>query len=68
MAQGYARFVPTESITEPVDLVESTLFKVVGVAFEIGIGAIGGLIGGALFRTKPGSPPAAYAGAAVDQP
>jgi hypothetical protein len=42
---------------EPLGAVESTLLNLGGVAFEITIGAIGGLIGGALFRSKPVSVP-----------
>lgn len=63
MAESYARLVPAVSITVPIDLVESTLFNVVGVVFEIVIGAIGGLIGGALFRTKPAAAPTSEPGA-----
>jgi hypothetical protein len=44
---------------ESLGTVESTLLNLGGVAFEIGIGAVGGLIGGALFRTKTAPPPAA---------
>jgi hypothetical protein len=44
---------------ESLGAVESTLLNLGGVAFEIGIGAVGGLIGGALFRTKTAPPPAA---------
>lgn len=51
--QSYARFVPGEaSLEQSLGLVESTILNVVGVFGEIAIGAVAGLIGGAIFRTK----------------
>jgi len=58
LAESYASLVPAEGVAEPIGLLESTAFNLAGVVFEIGIGAVGGLIGGALFRTKPASTPA----------
>jgi hypothetical protein len=54
VAESYTRLVPGEAgIGESMALVESTLFNLGGIVFEIALGAIGGLIGGAIFRTKP---------------
>jgi hypothetical protein len=58
--ESYALLVPQGlDLGEPMGGVESTLLNLGGVAFEIVLGAIGGLIGGALFRTKPAVAPTA---------
>jgi hypothetical protein len=58
--ESYALLVPEGiPLGEPLGAVESAALNIGGVVFEIAIGAIGGLIGGAIFRTKSAAPPPA---------
>jgi hypothetical protein len=61
VAQSYARLAPEGAgIEQPLALAEASLLNLGGIVFEIILGAIGGLIGGVIWRTRPaaGSPQA----------
>jgi hypothetical protein len=51
---SYARYLPPDANLQ-ADLPGpgSIIFNLIGVVFNIAFGAIGGLIGGAIFKTKP---------------
>jgi hypothetical protein len=60
LMKSYAQFAPKDAKIElPPPGIASVLFNLLGIVVDIAFGAIGGLIGGAIFRTKPEVPPAA---------
>ena len=60
LMKSYAPFLPPEAGVGSVPSgPASVLINLVGVGVNILFGAIGGLIGGAIFRTKPSEPAAA---------
>ena len=60
LMQSYAKFLPPDAgVQEPLVGPASILFNLIGVGVNIMFGAIGGLIGGAMFRSKPASSSAA---------
>jgi hypothetical protein len=57
LMRSYAQFAsPDSGFDAPAAGAASVLFNLAGVAFNIVFGAIGGLIGGALFKTRRPSP------------
>ena len=60
LMKSYAQYLPPEAGMGDVPTgPASVLIDLVGVGVNIVFGAIGGLIGGAIFRTKPSAPAAA---------
>jgi hypothetical protein len=58
LMKSYTQFLPpTASVELPPEGAASVLFNLVGVGVNILFGLIGGLIGGAIFKTKPSTPP-----------
>jgi hypothetical protein len=55
LMQSYAKYLPPDSVELPPPGVASVLFNLVGVFVNIVFGAIGGLVGGLIF--KPKTPP-----------
>ncbi len=49
---GVQNFLPADS-TQDMPAIGATLFNLAGVLFEVFFGVIGGLLGGAIFRTRP---------------
>jgi hypothetical protein len=59
LMKSYAAYLPPGSGMEGLQRsAASFLFNIVGVGFDVLFGAIGGLIGGAIFQTKPEAPTA----------
>jgi hypothetical protein len=59
LLNSYSQFLPPDAgIEAPTAGPASMLFNLIGVAVNILFGAIGGLIGGAIFKTKISSPSA----------
>jgi hypothetical protein len=59
LMNSYAQFLPAEAGMEPALAGPmSVLFNLMGVLTNIAFGAIGGLIGGAIFKTRTAAPPA----------
>jgi hypothetical protein len=57
LMQSYAQFLPPDAGIEVIPAGPvSLLFNFAGVVVNIIFGALGGLIGGAIFRTKPAIP------------
>lgn len=60
LMKSYAQFAPKDAQIEmPARGVGSVLFNLAGVMVDIIFGAIGGLVGGLIYRAKPAVPPAA---------
>ena len=58
MMDSLARVLPPDAQVDlPKPGLESTLFNLAGVVVDIVFGAIGGLIGGLIFKTKTSIPP-----------
>ena len=59
LIQSYAQFMPKDANIDPSMFgAMGWLFNFVGVGFDIVVGTIGGLVGGAIFKTKTSVPPA----------
>jgi hypothetical protein len=60
LIQSYAQFMPKDATGFDPSMLGAMgwLFNFVGVGFDIVVGTIGGLIGGAIWKTKPAAPPA----------
>ncbi len=57
LATSFAQLAPAESgAREAMSGVEASVFNVFGVLTDLVFGAIGGVIGGALFRDRPAAP------------
>ncbi len=60
LMDSYAQFIPSEEAAEPpLSGVAAVAFNLLGVLTTIVFGAIGGLIGGAIFKSRPPAPPPA---------
>jgi hypothetical protein len=59
LMRSYSQYLPSDAGIDVGSAGLSVLFNIVGVGFNILFGAIGGLIGGAIFKTGPNTPPAA---------
>lgn len=56
LMQSYAKYLPPDAgVQEPLAGPASILFNLMGVGIDIIFGVIGGLIGGAIFKSKPAS-------------
>jgi hypothetical protein len=56
LIQSYSQFLPADAGIDSSSVGPlSFLFDLVGVGFTVALGAVGGLIGGAIFRTRPSS-------------
>lgn len=54
LATSFAQLAPADSgMPEAISGVEASVFNAVGVLVDLVFGAIGGLVGGALFRARP---------------
>jgi hypothetical protein len=64
MLQSYSQFMPQDAANLDPSLFGAMgwLFNFVGVGFDIIVGTIGGLVGGAIFKTKTPAPPPAPVG------
>jgi hypothetical protein len=60
LLQSYSQFMPQGAGSFDPSLFGAMgwLFNFIGVGFDIVVGTIGGLIGGAIFKTKTTTPPA----------
>jgi len=59
LIQSYAQFLPPNSGINPSLFgAMGWLFTFIGVGFDIVVGTIGGLVGGAIWKTTPSAPPA----------
>jgi len=58
LMDSYAQFIPSEEAAEPpLSGVAEVAFNLLGVLTTIVFGAIGGLIGGAIFKSRPPATP-----------
>jgi hypothetical protein len=64
LLQSYSQFMPQDAVDLDPSLFGAMgwLFNFVGVGFDIVVGTIGGLVGGAIFKTKTPAPPPAPVG------
>jgi hypothetical protein len=59
LIQSYAQFMPRDANIDPSLFgAMGWLFNFVGVGFDIVVGTLGGLVGGAIWKTKTATPPA----------
>ena len=60
LLQSYSQFIPADAGFDlPTAGALSVLANLVGVGFNVFFGAIGGLVGGAIFKTSSAAPPVA---------
>lgn len=64
MIETYAQFMPPDAVDMDPSLFGAMgwLFNFLGVGFDIVVGTIGGLIGGAIWKAKTSAPPPAPVG------
>jgi hypothetical protein len=64
MIETYAQFMPPDAVDMDPSLIGTMgwLFNFLGVGFDIVVGTIGGLVGGAIWRTRTPAPPPASVG------
>lgn len=57
LMKSYAQFAPPDAkIDLPQPGIASVLFNLIGVGVNVVFGAIGGLVGGLIFQSKPAAP------------